>query len=212
MKQGNSKNDSPRAPRLRVISSSCPHFLFALCFSLSLILATGLGAQEPGATDEPAIEAPPDTIEIPPGRPDWIGKKPDYTGEIHIMSVASGPYARQQDAEKALDKVLVQATSKYISDQVGPRAAQALRYDAKTIKKRFVKPDNTYRDVARYSVGPMHETFVRLEFGPDFRKEIKAKQRQVVASQRLEETGIAAASSLALLGAAFVFFRFRCKQ
>ena len=161
---------------------------------------------------EPAIDAPPDSIEIPPGRPDWIGQKPDYSGSVHIYPVASGPYALERDAKRALDKELVKATSKYIADQLGPHASHAARYDAKTIKKRFVKSENVYQDVARYSVGPMHEVFARLEFGPEFRKELKARARNFEARNRLKETTAAAGGSLFLLATAFTFFRFRCRR
>jgi hypothetical protein len=112
----------------------------------------------------------------------------------------------------AVCKALTQALSQYITDQLGPHASRQIRYDAKSIKKRFVKSENAYQDVARYSVGPMHESFVLLEFGPEFRKELKARHRKVAASERLHETGFVAAGSLILLATAFVFFRYPCAR
>src|SRR5262249_12744877 len=42
-------------------------------------------------------------IEIPAGRPDWIGQQPTLTGKIHTISIASGPYATSRESQSALD-------------------------------------------------------------------------------------------------------------
>jgi hypothetical protein len=167
---------------------------------------------DPVVEAEPVVEASPDSPEIPPGRPEWVGQKPSKRGDLDRVPVASGPYALERDAKRALDKELAAAVSKYIADHLGPRAAREIRYDAKTIKKRFVKPENVYQDVARYSVGPMHEVFVLAEFGPEFRKEIKARSTKVKASERLHQTGVAAGGALVTLLAVFGVFRWPCRR
>src|SRR3954451_241620 len=45
------------------------------------------------AERDPAIEAVQETVEIPPGRPKWIGAEPNLRGKVHTIPVASGPYA-----------------------------------------------------------------------------------------------------------------------
>src|SRR5438094_603632 len=44
------------------------------------------------ANTEPAGE-PKETVEIPPGRPKWIGAEPNLRGKVHTIPVSSGPYA-----------------------------------------------------------------------------------------------------------------------
>src|SRR6476646_4432726 len=93
------------------------------------------------AKGEPIIEAQ-DTVEIPPGRPEWIGSEPRLKGKTHAIAVSSGPYATPAQAKRSLDEALVKATNEYIADQLGSELApQLLRYDARTIRQRFVKDE-----------------------------------------------------------------------
>jgi hypothetical protein len=164
------------------------------------------------AEDTIDLAKPADSIEIPPGRPDWVGETASYTGEVHRIPVASGPYATEKQSRRALDTALVSATSEYFTDQLGPHAARAMRYDARAIKQRLVKTANTYHDVARYSVGPMHEHFALLEIGPEFRNEIKARFRKSEAAGRLKLTGVFAGASLVVLAGLFVTLRLPCRK
>jgi hypothetical protein len=82
-----------------------------------------------------------------------------------------------------------------------------LRYDARAIKDRFVKEENRYHDVARYSVGWMHEHFALVEFGPDFRRELDRQWTKVRATSRLAQTGLISGAALALLASVFGYFR-----
>src|SRR5205085_9547761 len=108
-------------------------------------------------------------IVIPSGRPDWIGQEPILTGKVHTIAVASGPYATIRESQQAFDDAIVKATREYIAEQLNSDlAAQLITYDARTIKRRFVK-DDTYHDEATYSVGKMHENFARLQFDQKFR-------------------------------------------
>jgi len=158
-------------------------------------------------SSEPVIENHA-TVEIPPGRPEWIGSEPNLRGKVHKIPVSSGPYATDAQAKRALDEALVKATSEYIADQLGSELApQLLRYDARTIKQRFVKDENKYHDVARYSVGWMHENFALLEFGPEFRSELDRRWTKVRATSRLAQTGLVSGGALLLLASIFGYFR-----
>jgi hypothetical protein len=146
-------------------------------------------------------------IEIPAGRPDWIGHQPVLTGKTHTIAVASGPYATNREAQQALDDALVKATKEYVAEQLNSDlAARLITFDARTIKRRFVK-DDTYHDEASYSVGKMHENFARIQFDQKFRTEIGRRWNQVRASGRLLQTGVFAAASLLVVASVFGYFR-----
>ena len=151
-------------------------------------------ASERAEVEPPAeltIDSPGDTIEVPPGRPEWIGSEPITRGKVHTIAVSSGPFALDKQSRAALDQALVKATNDYIAEQLGSDyAPRVIRYDARTIKKRFVKPEHTYHDVARYSVGWMHENFALLEFGPEFRNELDRRWTKVKATSRVAQTGL----------------------
>jgi hypothetical protein len=156
------------------------------------------------------IEAPADTVEIPPGRPAWVGADPNTRGKVHTVAVSSGPYKKEGQAKRALDEAIEKATAEYICDQLGSaHAALLLRYDAATIKERCLRSANQYHDVARYTepVGDMHEHFVLLEFSPKFRQELDGRWAQVKATSRVLQTGLVSVSVLMLLGSVFGYFR-----
>jgi hypothetical protein len=163
------------------------------------------------AASEPEIGAAvADTVIVPPGRPEWVNAEPKLSGKVHTVAVASGPYKREGDSRRALDEELVKATHEYIAEQLGrDLATKFIRYDAKTIKRRFVKSDNLYHDEATYSdpIGPMHEYFALLEFDADFRRELDQKWNNVRATSRLTQTGLFAGAALLFLTSIFGYFR-----
>jgi len=172
--------------------------------------ATPTETKRIAAEADPQIEAPPDTVEIPPGRPSWVGLEPNTRGKVHKVAVSSGPYKKEGQAKRALDEAIEKATSEYIADQLGSeRAALLIHYNAGTIKDRYLKEANKYHDVARYSepVGDMHEHFALLEFGPEFRKEIDDSWTKVKATSRVLQTGLVSGAVLMLLSSIFGYFR-----
>lgn len=148
-----------------------------------------------------------DEIEIPPGRPEWVGAEPNLSGKVHTISVASGPYATKKQSQAALDKALTKAMKDYVAEQLGSTtAARMITFDAGTIKRRFVK-DNTYHDEAKYSVGKMHENFALLEFDSKFRSELIRRWNQVRAKSRLASVAVFAGAALLLVASVFGYFR-----
>jgi hypothetical protein len=148
-----------------------------------------------------------DAIEIPTGRPEWIGQQPSFSGKVHTIAVASGPYATNKESLKALDQALVNATREYISEQLNSElAARMISFDARTIKRRFVKEDS-YHDEAKYSVGKMHENFALLQFDSKFRSEVARSWNKVRSGSRLLQSGVIAGAALLVLGSVFGYFR-----
>jgi len=160
---------------------------------------------------DPSIQIPPNVIAIPSGRPEWVRAKPKTSGKgIHTIPVWSEPYKRPSDAQHALDRAIEAATNEYISDYLGSRLApQLLRYDAHTIKDRFVKHENFYEDEATYPepVGLMQESFALLEFTPEFRTELEQGWNTVRSTSRLTQLGLFAGAALLLLASVFGYFR-----
>ena len=197
------------------LSGSC-------CVGLgSSVLALGMGllpAANAGEADDkkpvtikaeadPVIGESFDTIEIPPGRPEWVGADPVLSGKTHIIPVASGPYATKKQSQQALDKALEKAMRGYVAEQLGSDvAARMITYNAATIKRRFVK-DKTHHDEAKYSVGKMHENFALLEFDSKFRGELSRRWTQVRAKSRLLSTGVFSGAALLLVSSVFGYFR-----
>jgi hypothetical protein len=162
----------------------------------------------PTPASDPVIDESAFKVLIPDNRPAWTSTKPVLSGTIHTIPVASGAYAKDIDARHAFDQALVEETRDYIAEQLGSElAARFVTYNARQIKERFVRPENVHDDVATYSVGPMHEYFALVEFGPDFRREIDARWQAVRGQSRLLQFGLLAGAGLLLLSTMFGYFR-----
>lgn len=158
--------------------------------------------------DSIEITVPPEGVVIPHGRPSWVESPPMHVGEVHTSAVSSGPFARIQDCWHALDQELVKATDEYINEHLGQSyASQFINYDAKTIRTRFLKPENIYHEQIVVSIGPMHQVHALLEFKPEFRSELDGRWAQFTRFSRLTQVGLGAFAVLALLGVVFGYFR-----
>jgi len=188
---------------------------FVLC---GILVTTATPAAEPPADTsktgkaeaDPIIGESTETVEIPAGRPAWVGAEPRLSGKIHTVAVASGPYKKPRDAQRALDDAIEKATSDYIVDQLGSEAApRLLHYDTRTIKQQCIKDANQYHDQARYPepVGLMHENFALLEFGPEFRDQLYDRWMAVRATSRVKQTGVASIAVVLLVASVFGYFR-----
>jgi hypothetical protein len=160
------------------------------------------------SADDITIEAEHTGVIIPPGRPSWVESPPMHVGEVHTTAVSSEPFARVNDCWQALDKELVRATDDYIVEHLGQSfATQFIHYDAKTIRSRFVKPENIYHEQIIVSIGPMHQVHALLEFKPEFRAELDERWAQVTRYSRLTQVGLGSFALLALLSVVFGYFR-----
>jgi hypothetical protein len=142
----------------------------------------------------------------PSDRPAWIDEPQKLDGDVHTIPVASAPQVLEADARRALDRALEAATGEYIDLQLGSRLApQLLRYDARDIKRRFVKKVHT--DKAAYAAAEMYESFGLLEFDQSFRNELTQRWDGVRNTSRLTQLGLFAGAALLLLASVFGYFR-----
>ena len=171
--------------------------------------APAAAAAEPvDSADSIEIEAPPEGVIIPPGRPEWVEGPPMHVGEVHTTPVSSGPFSRAQDCWHEFDNQIVKATDEYIADHIGQSfATQFIHYDAKTIRTRFLKPENIYHEQIVVSIGPMHQVHGLLEFNQEFRNELDNRWAQVTRYSRVTQVGLGSFALLALLSVVFGYFR-----
>lgn len=170
----------------------------------------GSGNDSDAKHDDIKIETRPDgTVIIPAGRPDWVQHpRQGRSGDVFQITVSSGPYATDLQAERALDEELVKATNEYIAEQLDSEIAPTLlHYTARTIKQRFVKPANTYSEQISVSIGDMQQRHVLVEFDKGFDDELRGSWAGQIAESRLLQMGLVAGGALLLLGSVFGYFR-----
>ncbi len=161
-----------------------------------------------------APQVTPDSVVIPVGRPEWVGRN-IMVGSEHAIAVCSGPYSTEAEADRELAIVIKAKTDEYIGEQLGSTLAPRLiRYDVQEIRRPrnegglgLLKPENNYREQISVSIGPMHQVHALLQFDSDFRDKIHRQWRDLTAYYRLMQTGLVAGGALLFLGTVFSYFR-----
>lgn len=178
------------------------------------------GVQDPAAGELSSdITVETGEVIIPP-RPDWVEADDVQTGDIHTMSVSSGPHETERECRKALDRELQKAVDEYIDWHLGPvyddrfRASKYVRYELDEIKQRLIPSGKIYHEVIQVSFGPMHQMHAQLAFDPAFRRELDSRRsdleqlwKQWVVQQRLVAIAVGFGLLLALMGVVFAYFR-----
>ena len=127
---------------------------------------------------------------------------------VHQISVSSGPYLRQREARKELDRQLKLATDEYINEFLAnAAAARWLGYDETRIRQTLVPARNIYDEkVISPSFGVMYQSHALLEFGPEFHRDVEQAWHQIVARAQLAKLTLAAVAVLGTLVLLFSYF------
>lgn len=142
-------------------------------------------------------------------RPSWVERADTELGNVHYISVASGPYLRPREARQELYRQLKQVTDEYINEYL--RHAQAARwvgYDEQEIRRRFLAPDGLFEErVLSPSFGVMHQTHALLALDAKFHGEIEESWHRARARAQLVKVALASGVVLGMLMLLFGYFR-----
>lgn len=141
---------------------------------------------------------------LPTVRPSWVDQPLNNKGGgIPWISVSSGPWLSDFEAQRALEKNIYQAVAEYIDDQIGRRGvARRIRlrkneiYIQGLIEQRF-------EEERRFSVGDMKLRYAKVVFTPAFRANIAQRWRDHLVAARLIKTGVGVAAVMVMLFIAF---------
>lgn len=166
-------------------------------------------SKSPNTTAQAELESPITTVKVDlEKRPAWVESASHQDGEVHTVSVSSGPWATESECSRALNAKLQQATDDYIREYLhSDLAPKKLHYDLSYIKKHLVREQGVYQETLTVSFGQMKQTHALLQFDSAFRHELEHRWNQVIAASRLGQTGVVFGGLLALLGTFFGYFK-----
>ncbi len=141
-------------------------------------------------------------------RPDWVDREDVEVGQVHQISVCSGPFMQLRESRKVLKGELKKAVDEYINDLVDhPQAAFWLGLDEQFISTNLVQQDNLFDEkIISPSFGVMHQSHALIEVGPQFRDYVETRWHEIHARGRLVALGLAFAGVLGVLLALFGYF------
>lgn len=169
-------------------------------------------ASEPAAAPEPATRV---TIDYA-ARPAWVEQRPSpdepgwWDGSVYRIAVSSKPHLTLDEARRALQDELEDATARFVDHHLGHSRASLLpnmAFERDYIRTYLVKPNAYFDEQIQVSLGPMHQSHALLEFGPSFREEVDRRWSRVVQGSRLLKVGLVAGGTFLLLTTLFGYFR-----
>jgi hypothetical protein len=159
-----------------------------------------------------AAEVPPvvahDPKELPKAtspRPSWIDAPPHLVGDAYQRSVCIGPYATRAECDAKLPEKLQDALDQYVEVFLGSSPVGAIRLPEEYLRQQLVKEQ--WEETRRYSVGPMKQLHVLLQFDRKLKERVIDEHRQTTISHRLKICAAGAASVLAVLATAYTYLR-----
>ena len=159
-------------------------------------------AGDPAAEEEPiAGDGPSPVI----GRPAWVDAQPRKVGNAYQMSVVVGPYTTRLECDAKLPEVLRAALDRYVDTCLGPEAVGHVDLPGEELGRLLVKEQ--WEETKRFSVGPMKQLHVLLEFDHKFKDLVEQEWKVAIVAGRLKVAAVAIATTLVLLLALFGYLR-----
>jgi hypothetical protein len=137
------------------------------------------------------------TAESTEARPAWIGVKPRLMGDVYQMSVMVGPYTTRHECDAHMGEPLQEALDRYAEICLGERPAERIVLPADWLRRQLVK--DQWEEIGQYSVGPMTQLHLRLEFDRKLKDRVLEESRRAVVAGRLWYGGVGLAAVLAVL-------------
>jgi len=139
-----------------------------------------------------------------PLRPEWVGETFHNKGSgEHWISVSSGPWLTDVEAQQALEENIYEAVANYIDDQIGRRgAARRIGLGIDEIRRQRLVVER-YAETRDFSVGEMQLKHAKLMFTPHFRSQIAERWKEHLVTTRLVKTGVGIAAVMVGLFIAF---------
>jgi tetratricopeptide (TPR) repeat protein len=168
------------------------------------------GKQEPAKTEIAKNEAnksksrePHTTVDQTrdtAARPAWVDAAPRLIDDAYQMVVSVGPYTSLLECDAKLPEAIGKAVDEYAKIAVGPGVVGTAWLPDAAFCRRLIK--DRWEEVKQYSVGPMTQLYVLLEFDHKAKGQIADALHQGVIERRVAHTvaGMAAVlGGLALL-------------
>jgi hypothetical protein len=148
-----------------------------------------------------------DVPSAPPAntRPAWVGAQPGLVGDGYRMSVTVGPYTTRQECDAHLGEELQKALDHYVEICLGRRSDERITLPAELLRRQLVKEQ--WEEVGQYSVGPMTQLHVLLEFDRKMRDRVLAEHQRAIVAGRLWYAGAGLAVVLAGLTGAYGYLK-----
>ncbi len=136
--------------------------------------------------------------------PDWVDAPPKAIRDAYQMSVAVGPYTTRAECDAKLPDALQEALGHYAEVCLGGRVEEPILLPPDQL---LLLVKDQWEDVRQYSVGPMVQLHVLLEFDRKVKDRVLEEHRRGVVTRRLRFTGVGLAAGLMLLGALYGYLK-----
>lgn len=150
-------------------------------------------------------EAASATAPAPPSRPAWVGTPAQLVGDAYQMSISIGPYTTREECDAALPEKLQAALGRYVEACLGDQTPRDISLPPDYLRQQLVKAE--WQETRPYSVGPMTELHVLLQFDRKVKDRVLEAYREAAVTDRLQAVAGWAALGLSLLAVCFAYLK-----
>lgn len=138
-------------------------------------------------------------------RPAWIGTKAQLVGDAYQMTRCIGPYSTRKECDDRLPDELQAALGCYVEACLGDQSTRNIRLPNDYLRQQLVKAE--WEEVRPYSVGPMVQLHVLLQFDRKVKDRVLEAYRQGLVEERLRVVAFYSAVGLLVLAAWFAYLK-----
>lgn len=138
-------------------------------------------------------------------RPAWVGAPAQLVGDAYQMTINIGPYTTRAECDAKLPEELQAALGRYVEACLGDQATRDISLPTDYLRQQLVKAE--WQEVRPYSVGPMTQLHVLLQFDRKVKDRVLEAYRESAVADRLQAVAGWAAIALSLLTICFAYLK-----
>ena len=138
-------------------------------------------------------------------RPAWVDAPARLVDDVYQMSIMVGPYSTRQECDAHLGEALQEALDRYAEICLGERPTTRITLPPDLLRRQLVEDE--WEEVGQYSVGPMTQLHVLLQFDRKLKDRVLEEYRRGIVAGRLWYAGVALAAVLAALTAGYGYLK-----
>jgi hypothetical protein len=165
----------------------------------------GEGSLKPAKRLAPASSAEKTLPSSEKSPPAWVAAPPHWQEDAYQTAVVVGPYTSRAECDAHLADELQKAVGQFAEMCLGEPISEKNVLPAEELRRLLIR--DQWEEIGQYSVGPMVQLHVLLQFDRKMKERILELHRRAVIDRRLWVAGIVTIGVLGFLTGLFGFLK-----
>lgn len=140
-----------------------------------------------------------------PAKPAWVDASPSRQGEVYQTTVVVGPFTTRAECDAKTPEEVQKALDHYVEIAIGPEAVGMVQLPDDYLRESVIV--DQWEETRSYSVGPMVQLHLRLQFNAHVKGRVEVAYREAVVAARLRVFGGWSVIGLSFLAVGFSYLK-----